>query len=82
MGPYIAKIKERYGDDSQAVNVATAKLYEMTETNPLAGCLPSIAQIPIFIALYREKRPRIRREMNRWSLTSWSLETESREERP
>jgi YidC/Oxa1 family membrane protein insertase len=51
--PYMDKIRERYADDQQALNLATAKLYEMTETNPLAGCLPSIAQIPVFIALYR-----------------------------
>ena len=42
--PYMDKIKDRYGEDQQAVNLATAKLYEMTETNPLAGCLPAIAQ--------------------------------------
>ena len=51
--PYMDKIKERYADDQQSANLATAKLYEMTETNPLAGCLPAIAQIPVFIALYR-----------------------------
>lgn len=51
--PYLDKIKERYGDNQQAVNLATAKLYEQTQTNPLAGCLPSIAQIPVFIFLYR-----------------------------
>ena len=31
----------------------TAKLYEDTESNPLAGCIPSLVQIPVFIALYR-----------------------------
>ena len=42
--PYMDKIKDRYGEDQQAVNLATAKLYEMTETNPLAGCLPEIGR--------------------------------------
>ena len=51
--PYMDKIRERYADDQQSMNLATAKLYEMTETNPLAGCLPAIAQIPVFISLYR-----------------------------
>ncbi|KAJ1446529.1 60Kd inner membrane protein-domain-containing protein [Pelagophyceae sp. CCMP2097] len=51
--PFQDKIKTRYGEDQQAVNIATAKLYELSGTNPLAGCLPSIAQIPVFIALYR-----------------------------
>jgi YidC/Oxa1 family membrane protein insertase len=26
---------------------------QQTKVNPLAGCLPSFAQIPIFIGLYR-----------------------------
>lgn len=51
--PYQDKIRERYGKDTEAINLATAKLYEQTQTNPLAGCLPSIAQIPVFIFLYR-----------------------------
>jgi len=51
--PYMEKIKERYAEDQTAQNIATAKLYEMSATNPLAGCLPSIAQIPVFIFLYR-----------------------------
>jgi len=29
------------------------KLYQENQVNPLAGCLPSLAQIPIFIGLYR-----------------------------
>eukprot|EP01042_Synura_sphagnicola_P000454 gene454-481_t len=30
-----------------------ALLYQETQVNPLAGCLPAIVQIPVFIALYR-----------------------------
>jgi YidC/Oxa1 family membrane protein insertase len=29
------------------------EFYQVNEINPLAGCLPSLAQIPIFIGLYR-----------------------------
>lgn len=29
------------------------KLYADNEVNPLAGCLPAFAQIPVFIGLYR-----------------------------
>ena len=28
-------------------------LYQDTDTNPLAGCLPAFGQIPVFIALYK-----------------------------
>lgn len=48
----MAEIKERY-KDQRTQNLMIAKLYEDTDSNPLAGCLPSLAQIPIFIALYR-----------------------------
>lgn len=30
-----------------------AALYEETKVNPLAGCLPALVQIPVFLALYR-----------------------------
>lgn len=34
-------------------NRALAKLFEDAGTNPLSGCLVSLAQLPIFLALYR-----------------------------
>ena len=34
-------------------NRAVSKLYEDANTNPLAGCLVSLAQLPIFLGLYR-----------------------------
>lgn len=51
--PKIDAIKERYGDDKDASSRETSALYEKAGVNPLAGCLPSIATIPIFIGLYR-----------------------------
>lgn len=50
--PYTKKIKEKYADESMR-NRATSKLYEDAEQNPLAGCITSFAQIPIFLGLYR-----------------------------
>jgi YidC/Oxa1 family membrane protein insertase len=35
------------------MNQKIAEFYKDNEINPLAGCLPSLAQIPIFIGLYR-----------------------------
>ena len=35
------------------MNMMIQQLYQENDINPLAGCLPSLAQIPIFIALYR-----------------------------
>jgi YidC/Oxa1 family membrane protein insertase len=52
MQPRIQALKERYGDDRQAVSKATMELYRKEKINPLGGCLPMIIQIPVFIAFY------------------------------
>jgi hypothetical protein len=33
--------------------IETARLYKVAGVNPLAGCLPTIATIPVFIGLYK-----------------------------
>ena len=50
--PRIEKLKERYGDDRQAMSQAMMQMYKEEKVNPLGGCLPILVQIPIFIALY------------------------------
>jgi YidC/Oxa1 family membrane protein insertase len=50
--PRMEKLKERYGDDRQAMSQAMMKMYKEEKVNPLGGCLPVLVQIPIFIALY------------------------------
>ena len=35
------------------MNQKIAEVYQTNEVNPLAGCIPSLVQIPIFIGLYR-----------------------------
>jgi len=44
------KYKER---DPARLNSELQKLYQDNQVNPLAGCVPAIAQIPLFIGLYR-----------------------------
>ena len=44
------KYKER---DPARLNSELQKLYQDNQVNPLAGCLPAVAQIPLFIGLYR-----------------------------
>ena len=46
-------IRKWYGDNQQILNMEIGGLFENQKINPLAGCLPSFAQIPIFIGLYR-----------------------------
>ncbi|KAG5177971.1 60Kd inner membrane protein-domain-containing protein [Tribonema minus] len=51
--PVQKKIAEMYPDDKATQQIIVSRLYEQTKVNPLAGCLPSFAQIPVFIGLYR-----------------------------
>ncbi|MGK0387959.1 MAG: YidC/Oxa1 family membrane protein insertase [Maribacter sp.] len=51
--PKIEELKKKIGDDAQAVQVETMKLYRETGVNPLGGCMPMVIQMPIWIALYR-----------------------------
>lgn len=53
LAPQLKELKEKYGDDKEKMNAATMKLYRDNNANPLAGCLPLLLQIPIFIALYK-----------------------------
>ncbi len=50
--PRIEALKERYGDDKQALNVAMFELYKKEKVNPAAGCWPILIQMPIFLGLY------------------------------
>lgn len=52
----MSEIKKKYKDNKDAQNRAVAKLYEDANQNPLAGCLVSLAQLPIFLGLYRGVR--------------------------
>ncbi|EAR62567.1 membrane protein insertase YidC [Neptuniibacter caesariensis] len=51
-GPEMTRLKELYGDDRQKMSQEMMKLYQKEKINPLGGCLPILAQMPIFIALY------------------------------
>ena len=51
-GPEMTRLKELYGDDRQKMSHAMMELYKKEKINPLGGCLPILAQMPIFIALY------------------------------
>jgi YidC/Oxa1 family membrane protein insertase len=51
--PEIQKIKDRFKDDSQKVQMETMKLYREFGANPLGSCLPMVLQMPIWFALYR-----------------------------
>lgn len=51
--PEMDRIKERYKGDQQKQAAAMQEMYRKHNVNPLAGCLPMLIQLPIFIGLYR-----------------------------
>ena len=51
--PKIKAIQDKYANDSQRLQEETQKLYAEAHFNPLAGCLPMLFQMPIFIALFQ-----------------------------
>ena len=50
--PQMAKIRERFKDNSEQMNKEIMELYRRHKVNPLGGCLPMVLQIPVFIGLY------------------------------
>ncbi|GAB2280565.1 ALBINO3-like protein 1, chloroplastic [Dionaea muscipula] len=51
--PQIKAIQQRYARDQERIQLEIARLYKLAGINPLAGCLPTLATIPIWIGLYR-----------------------------
>jgi membrane protein insertase Oxa1/YidC/SpoIIIJ len=37
----------------ERIQLETARLYKQAGVNPLAGCLPTLATLPVWIGLYR-----------------------------
>ncbi|MBI4039469.1 membrane protein insertase YidC [Candidatus Daviesbacteria bacterium] len=50
--PHLEIIKKQYGHDKTRHMQEQQKLYKEHGINPMAGCLPLLLQMPIFIALY------------------------------
>jgi YidC/Oxa1 family membrane protein insertase len=50
--PRIKNLQETYKDDSEKRGRAMMELYQREKINPVAGCLPIIIQIPVFLAFY------------------------------
>ena len=51
--PKMKALQERFKDDKVRMQQEVMALYKQEKVNPLAGCLPTLIQIPIFYALYK-----------------------------
>ncbi|HUI61911.1 MAG TPA: membrane protein insertase YidC [Steroidobacteraceae bacterium] len=52
LAPRIKNLQETYKDDTEKRGRAMMELYQREKINPLAGCLPIVIQIPVFLAFY------------------------------
>src|SRR6201987_6490885 len=54
--PQLAELRKKYKNDKQRLNEETMKFYKENGINPLGGCLPPVAQLPVFWALFNVLR--------------------------
>lgn len=52
LAPRLAALKEEHGDDRMKMSQEMMSIYKEEKVNPMAGCLPILMQMPIFLALY------------------------------
>ncbi len=50
--PEIKDLQKKHGKDKQGLQKAQMELYKKYNVNPLAGCIPQLAQLGILIVLY------------------------------
>ncbi|AWG25635.1 membrane protein insertase YidC [Flavobacterium kingsejongi] len=51
--PEVNELNEKYKKDPMKKQQETMKLYSKAGVSPMAGCLPAVAQIPVFYALFQ-----------------------------
>ncbi|MFI4866047.1 MAG: membrane protein insertase YidC [Steroidobacterales bacterium] len=52
LAPRLNTLRETYKDDREKLNRGMMELYKREKVNPVAGCLPMLIQIPVFLAFY------------------------------
>ncbi len=52
VSPRMKQIQDTFKDDKEKLGRAMMELYKKEKINPLAGCLPMVVQIPVFISFY------------------------------
>ena len=50
--PEMKKLQVKFKDDKERLNQEMMRFYREHKVNPLASCLPMLAQFPVFISLY------------------------------
>ena len=53
LAPEMRKLQQQHRNDRQKLNEEMMKLYQEHKVNPMASCLPLLAQMPVFIIMFR-----------------------------
>ncbi|MDQ2700271.1 MAG: YidC/Oxa1 family membrane protein insertase [Actinomycetota bacterium] len=61
--PQIKELQEKYKNDRQRLSQEMMKFYQENKINPLASCIPLLAQLPIFITLFYTLKGPLREDM-------------------
>ena len=61
MQPKLKELQKEYKDDKQTLNTELMALYQANGINPVGGCLPMVAQLPVFLVLFNVLRGLSRR---------------------
>ncbi len=59
--PKLRELQKKYKDDKQQLNTEMMALYQSEGVNPVGGCLPMLAQLPVFLVLFNVLRGLARR---------------------
>src|SRR3712207_4349353 len=63
IAPLMKEVQNKYKDDKQRQQQEMMKLYQEHKVNPFASCLPLLAQLPVFIALFYLLQDDLRNEI-------------------
>ena len=59
--PKLRELQKKHKDDKQQLNAEMMALYQSEGVNPVGGCLPMLAQLPVFLVLFNVLRGLARR---------------------
>ena len=51
--PELRRLQHEYRNDRHKLNEEMMKLYQEHKVNPMSSCLPLLAQMPVFIIMFR-----------------------------
>src|SRR6186713_418983 len=56
LAPEMRKLQNEHRNDRTKLNEEMMKLYQEHKVNPMASCLPLVAQMPVFLIMFRVLR--------------------------